>query len=109
MTTYQAGDLLLIQFSQTSGTPGALRPGLVLIDTGDLDVVVARITRQTYRTPHDVEVTDWRTAGLVGPSVIRLHKIATVEKALIQRKLGSLQATDRAAVANVLQQTFGNW
>jgi mRNA interferase MazF len=109
MTKYSAGDLLLLQFPQTSGAHGSLRPALVVVDTGDLDVLVARVTRQMHGTAHDVIISEWRGAGLLAPSIVRLHKLATLEKSIVQRKLGCLQAADRSAVANVLTQIFGSW
>ena|ERR1700722_20357519 len=109
MTTYKPGDILLLQFPQTSGAQGVLRPGLVLLDIGDLDVIVARVTRQMHGTPLDAVLNDWKGAGLLAPSVVRLHKIATLEKSLVQRKLGSLQGQDRIAVAGILVQILGSW
>jgi mRNA interferase MazF len=109
MTNYQAGDLVLIAFPYTGGTQSGVRPGLVLLDTGDADVVVARVTTQTHTTPHDVVLSGWQQAGLLGPSVVRLHKLATLEKRLVSRFLGHLEAGDRQRVAAVLNQTFGSW
>ena len=86
-----------------------LRPGLVLLDIGDLDVVVARVTRQMHATLFDIVLNDWKGAGLLAPSVVRLHKIATLEKTLVQRKLGSLQGQDRIAVTGALDQILGSW
>lgn len=42
----------------------------------------------------DVEIIEWQKAGLMRPSVVRLHKINTVEKRLLERQLGTLQAND---------------
>ena len=109
MTTYSAGDLLLLQFPQTGGAQGVVRPALLLIDDGDLDVVVARVTRQMHGTAYDIVLTDWKGAGLRAPSVVRLHKIATLEKKLIQQRLGALQPQDRSAIATALAQVFAAW
>jgi mRNA interferase MazF len=100
---------LLVHFPQTSAAALALRPALVLLDTGDLDVMVARITRQNHGTPYDIVLTDWKDAGLLAASVVRVHKIATLEKSLIQKKLGNLQGADRTAVAGVLATLFAAW
>jgi mRNA interferase MazF len=48
-------------------------------------------------------VTDWSAAGLLKPSVIK-PVIATVEKNLVIRKLGKLEAPDLEALENILQQ-----
>lgn len=109
MTTYQPGDLVLVAFPLVGGGPARVRPALVLLDTGDADVLLARVTSQAHATPFDVAIADWQGAGLLGPSTVRLHKLATIEKTLIQRQVGSLQPADRASVAAVLNQAFANW
>jgi mRNA interferase MazF len=109
MTVYQPGSVILVAFPFSSGSSVKARPALVVLDTGDSDVVVARITTQLRPTPCDVLLTDWQGAGLLAPSMVRLHKLATLEKGLIHRALGSLPLPDRAAVAAVLRQMFGNW
>jgi mRNA interferase MazF len=109
MTTYQPGDILLVNFPFSGSAQRKARPALVVLDTGDADILVARVTTQGYQTPHDVPVTDWQKAGLLAPSVVRLHKLATIEKALVQRRLGAVQPADRQAIASVLRQFFKNW
>ena len=75
---------------------GAIRrPGLVLFDSGDEDVVLARITTQARRDRTDVRLVDWKPAGLIAPSAVRLSKIATIKKSLIDRHLGSLSSKTR--------------
>src|SRR5579859_2222530 len=92
MTNYQTGDLLLVAFPLTSSGPGKPRPALVILDTGDADVMLARITTQSRNTPFDVPIADWKKSGLLAPSIVRLHKIATVSKTRVQKVLGTLQA-----------------
>jgi mRNA interferase MazF len=57
-------------------------------DTGDNDLIVCRITRRIYTTAYDVNVSNWKSSGLLLPSIIRVHKIATLDKILIDKKLG---------------------
>jgi mRNA interferase MazF len=109
MTTYQPGDFLLVAFPFVGGVQSKKRPALVLIDTGDLDLVLARVTTQVYNTAHDVTLHQWRQAGLIAPSWVRLHKLATVEKTLVTRLLGHIEPTDRQHVAAVLNGLFGAW
>ncbi|WP_442921954.1 type II toxin-antitoxin system PemK/MazF family toxin [Microcoleus sp. S1D4] len=66
------------------------RPGLILLDTGDEDTIVAKITSQIPRTTFDVEIQEWQQAGLKRPSVVRLHKLNTLQKSLVERRLGIL-------------------
>jgi mRNA interferase MazF len=94
---FEWGDLVLLAFPFASETITKQRLALVLLDTGDEDVLVARVTTQPYSTPFDVAICNWEVAGLIAPSTVRLHKIATVEKRLVKRRLGSLQEGDRSA------------
>jgi hypothetical protein len=72
-------------------------------------VVLARISTNPPLTPMDVNLAEWKASGLIGPCVVRLHKIVTIEKAEVLRVLGILQPADRQAVAQVLRVSFGNW
>jgi mRNA interferase MazF len=109
MTTYQPGDVVLVAFPHTGKTRTKNRPALVILDTGDADVVVARVTTQLHQTPYDVVITDWQSAGLLAPSIVRLHKLATLEKTIIRKRLGQLQSADRQRVATVIRHIYGTW
>jgi mRNA interferase MazF len=93
-TNYQAGDVVLVDFPFTVGGRSKLRPAVVLLDTGDADILVARMTTRAVATPYDVSLIDWRQTGLNAPSTVRLHKLATLEKVLVDRVLGRLEPGD---------------
>jgi mRNA interferase MazF len=65
------------------------------------------ITSQVRGAGHlgEVELQAWRLAGLLKPSVVK-PVLATVEKGLVRRKLGPLEASDaadlRAALATIV-------
>lgn len=105
-TRYRWGEVVLVAFplSDMSGT--RRRPGLVLYDSGDEDVMLARITTQEARQQTDVNLTDWKTAGLIAKSVVRLSKVATIKKSLVTRRLGTLSAKDKAVIRKVLNGMF---
>jgi mRNA interferase MazF len=109
MMNYQPGELFLVAFPYTSGAQTKKRAALVILDTGDDDVLVARVTAQPQTTVFDVRLANWRRAGLLLPSTVRLHKLATIEKTTIVRRLGVMKAGDRRQVSSVLQKAFGNW
>jgi mRNA interferase MazF len=109
MTNYQASELVLVTFPFTAGPKTKKRAALVLLDTGDNDVLVARVTSQAPSTPNDVRLANWQQSGLLLPSTVRLHKLATVDKSVIARRIGLLETSDRQQVSFVLQQMFGNW
>ncbi|MGK7875438.1 MAG: type II toxin-antitoxin system PemK/MazF family toxin [Xenococcaceae cyanobacterium] len=108
MSNYQPGEVVLVSFLFTGATESKRRPGLVLLDTGDEDIVVARITSQTSRTVFDIEIVEWQKAGLLRPSTVRLHKVNTLEKRLIERSLGRLESSDWEQVRAKMQQIWSS-
>jgi mRNA interferase MazF len=108
-TSFQPGDLVLVDFPLTVSGQGKPRPALVLLDTGDADILLARVTTQNQHTTSDVAISDWQPAGLLAPSTVRLHKLATLAKSRVQRVLGSLSVRDRQQVRTVLQQLLTAW
>jgi mRNA interferase MazF len=108
-TRYQPGDLVPVDFPFTISGPSKPRPALVILDVGDADLLLARVTTQAQNTAFDVVISDWRTAALLAPSTIRLHKLATLAKSRVQRHLGALVAQDRQQVATVLRQMAASW
>jgi mRNA interferase MazF len=109
MTNYHPGNVVLIAFPFSAGSQTKDRPALVIVDTGDADVLVGKITRRVFSTSYDVNLTDWQTAGLLAPSVLRLHKLATIDKKYVRRLLGTLGQADHSRVSAALKQIFGNW
>ena len=105
---YKFGDIVLLEFPFTSGLGSKKRPALVIIDAKDGDVVVARITSRIVNTNFDVIINDWRVAGLLTPSIVRLHKIATLELTLINRKIGELSTTTLQNVKQHILDITGN-
>jgi len=88
---------------------GAIRrPGLVLFDSGDEDLMLARITTQQMRGPTDVRLADWKSAGLIADSVVRLSKLATIRRSLVDRRLGTLSAKDKSTVRAVWSKMFSS-
>jgi mRNA interferase MazF len=97
---------MTLQF--TAGTGSKRRPTLVLLDTGDADMIVVPITSRTGRSTFDVTLQEWQQAGLLLPSIVRVHKPTTAEKSLVERTLGTLTTNDWAQVrAKVLELWTG--
>ncbi|RKY59086.1 MAG: type II toxin-antitoxin system PemK/MazF family toxin [Candidatus Latescibacterota bacterium] len=106
MESYRPGDVVLLSFPFVDVAGVKRRPALVLLDTGDEDVIVARVTSQAARGPFDVELVDWRQAGLLLPSVVRVHKVATLEKRLVERRLGMLTSKDWERVRTAIRDLW---
>ena len=109
MTTYDPGSIVFIDYPYADLGKTKRRPALVVLDSGDADIVVARVTSQAPRTSYDVTVSNWSAAGLVAPSIVRLDKLITIEKSLIIRTLGKLSNTDHQSVGAVIQTLFSGW
>jgi mRNA interferase MazF len=108
MESYCTGDIVLLAFPFTDSARAKRRPALVLLDIGDDDIIVARVTGQVVQSAFDVELVEWQQAGLLLPSVVRVHKVATVEKRLIDRKLGKLTSQDLSNVQIKIQQLWAS-
>lgn len=93
---YRLGDIILLNFPYTGFVGAKKRPALVILDAKDGDVLVSRITSKSHHSDYDLTITDWKGAGLISLSYVRLHKLATLENTLIERKLGALSPNDLA-------------
>ena len=60
MIAYKFGDVVLIGFPHTDLLGTSKRPAIVLYDSGDQDVLVARVTTQEYLTEADLNLTHLR-------------------------------------------------
>jgi mRNA interferase MazF len=106
MKQYIAGEVILVLFPFTDGAGAKRRPALVLLDAGDEDIVVDRITSQIVQTVFDVQLVDWQKASLLFPSIVRVHKVATLEKRLVERTLGRLTRRDWAQIRGVVRRLW---
>lgn len=96
------GDIVLLKFPYTDVKTFKKRPALVINDFDDGDIVVCRITSQLYDTENDVIVCNWEKAGLKLSSVIRVHKIATLEKNLVELVMGHVDNSTKDKVRKIL-------
>ena len=103
MTAYNLGDIVLIGFPYTDLQGIAKRPAIVLYDSGDQDVLVARVTTQEYTTEADYKIREWRKCGLLAESYIRLGKQATIEKRYIIKQLGTISSQEIEALKSILR------
>ena len=84
------GDIILIPFPFTDLSGNKNRPALVLI-VGESDITVAFISTQLkWRENNDILVSPSGENGLKKDSLIRLSKIATIDKDLAIGRLGRL-------------------
>jgi len=84
------GDIVIIPFPFTDLTGSKLRPVLILA-VSDLDIIVAFITTQLgWQEETDVLLFANEQNGLKKNSLLRLSKIATIEKELTIGLLGTV-------------------
>jgi len=102
--TLYFGDVVLINFPFTRGQSAKKRPALVLKDCDDGDVITCRITSQNHSSEFDVNIQDWQAAGLRLPSVIRVQKLATLEKSMIQMVLGQIDEPEKQQVRDIFSK-----
>ncbi len=74
-------------------------------------VTVAMITSRVegFKLDGDVHMSEWERAGLLHPSVLRLSKVATLDRQLIEKALGRLMAPDLKITQKMVQKRFPFW
>lgn len=55
-----------------------------------------------YHSDFDIEIENLDKTGLKLPSVIRVHKIATLEKNLVELKMGQIENELKARVRSAI-------
>jgi mRNA interferase MazF len=106
MDSLTFGDIVLLKFPFSDGKTFKRRPALIISDLNDGDVIVCRITSQLYNTKNDIGIDDWKKAGLKLPSVIRVHKIATLEKDMVELVMGQIDnQTKQKVQTNIAKLT----
>ncbi len=102
--SYSFGDIVIIAFPYTNMNNTVMRPAMVVVDTGDEDIIVARITSQRRDMETEVEIHNWKSKGLLMQSYVRMSKIATLNRKDIKKKISSLDEEDIKRAKNVLKK-----
>src|SRR6185295_17213479 len=109
---FRFGDVVLVLFPFTDQTAVKRRPAVVAsseaYNPASLDLVVLAITSQMRPAARlgEVFINAWHGAGLLKPSAIK-PVIATIERRLITRRLGTLGSGDQAALKQALTEILG--
>ncbi len=103
---YRFGDIALVEFPQSGTVIRKKRPAVVVLDTGDADVVLAPITTKERSGPGDCSLQDWSDGGLLRRSWVRLAKVACLEKRTILRRLGQFSENDRSEIAATWRRLY---
>ena len=101
---YSPGEMLLAALTFTSQAGAKKRPVIAIRDVGDDDLLVAPVSAQSARVTYDVALAEWQKAGLRLPSVVRVEKLATIEKSTVLRRLGRVTANDWVTVKQSMKK-----
>ena len=109
------GEVALVRFPFTDLASAKKRPALVLARTTRSPrnrlATVAMITSQVeaLKLDGDVLLADWKAAGLLHPSLLRLAKVATIDEQLIDKIIGRLSTRDLEAAREAFHRVFATW
>ena len=111
MTGFRRGDVVLVSFVFANDSGSKTRPALVVssasYNRGRREAIVAAITSNLKRRlAGDHVVKNWQDAGLLFPSVVT-GILRTIERGMVQRRLGSLSIPDLEAVETELRSSLG--
>lgn len=110
--TLTFGDVVLVAFPFTSQTATKRRPAVVVsgraYNQARPDVIVMAVTSQLRPQPGlgEVWLDGWEAAGLLKPSAVK-PVIATLERNLVIRRLGSLANDDQTELRRAMSEMFG--
>ncbi|WKZ61140.1 MAG: type II toxin-antitoxin system PemK/MazF family toxin [Cyclobacteriaceae bacterium] len=100
------GDIVLIPFPFTNLSGIKNRPALILA-AGENDITVSFITTQLkWQEDFDLRIEPTSLNGLKRVSLIRLSKLATIDKDLVLGKLGHLSQEELTGINRKLVKLF---
>jgi mRNA interferase MazF len=100
------GDIVLITFPFTDLSGSKLRPAVVLAD-GDIDITVCFITAQIgWQEVTDFLIKPTATNGVLRDSLVRVSKMATLDRSLAKGLLGTLSIKDLLELDGKLKKLF---
>ncbi len=105
MIQYKFGKIILVLFSQPNGE-SKKRPALVILDTGDDDIILAPITTQPRKSKGDYKIKDWQESGLLLESWVRLSKISCIGKDSVERSFGEMTSHDKNKIVSIWKQIY---
>lgn len=112
MTGYEFGDIVLVPVPFTDQSAVKRRPAVVVSSSAyhrarpDLLIMAVASQQPSTLTVGEVQVQDWKSAGLLKPSVLK-PVLTTIEPALVMKKLGRLPPRDQAALRQALTAILG--
>ena len=111
---HKIGDIILTPFPFTDLSGNKVRPALILgVQNGGDDITVCFISSISQDKIHKSEILidskdkNFQKIGLKFKSIIKVTKIATLDKIVVLGKIGELDNKTMHKVQNVLKIYFG--
>ncbi len=102
----EKGEIILVPFPFTDLKGNKNRPALVL-SSNERDVTVSFISTQLkWKEENDVLLKPSQKNGLKKESLVRLSKIATIDRSIAIGKLGDIEANKLKEVDSGLKRIF---
>jgi mRNA interferase MazF len=110
-TGYSFGDIVLVPFPFTDQSGSKRRPAVIVssrrYNDERPDLILMPITSQRpVGTIGEVNVKDWKAAGLIKASVVK-PILTTIEAPLVIKRLGQLKEDDQAALRRAIAAIIG--
>lgn len=114
------GTIVLTPFPFSDLTTAKRRPAVIVSSTDENEVIVAFITSQAKKATHPTDLLvetshpDFAATGLKKDSAIRLRRLCTVEKSIINGEIGEAsqslmhEINLKLRIALQLDETLGN-
>jgi mRNA interferase MazF len=115
MIVCDPGDIILVPFPFSEASLAKKRPALILSvgETGKSFslLTVAMISSQVEgpKLVGDVLLADWADENLLHPSLLRLSKVATIDRALLLSKLGTISRRDFTTARKEFKKVYSHW
>lgn len=106
--------IVLVSFPFDDLSATKVRPAICLTTTiGKFEhIVIAFISSKIPKEILDSDIiirkntVDWEETGLSVDSLIRIHKMTTIPKSMIKRKLGEINSTTKNMIQEKIAQLF---
>jgi len=106
--------IVLVPFPFDDFSASKVRPALCLTEEISIysHVIIAFISSKIGEDLIDSDIIikkdsiNWKGTGLTVDSIIRLHKMVTIPKSLIKRRLGTINKSIEIEIKNRIQKIF---
>lgn len=107
MGKYNIGEVWWTHFPFDDADDEKHRPAIV-IDDNTIAVLTMYVTSKKKNYPFDIEITDWKEAGLIVPSWARIDKIISIAEWRMGSKIGELTQRDLTKILQLVAEIQTN-